>query len=191
MYPFAQAMMIGAEGVKFVGTTFLVSPGALTFPAGARVNDLALVIASGVSVAITGWSSASDGQCWMLWRRLTSSDLSSPPSITGNSSTLILVYRGVKQAAKRSGVTSAAPGSVTVNGFVKAGAKAVVTAARNESASALTPPTGFASRAFLSGGGFAIGAADTLSPSTYVDGANMVWTANGNLNQDGLGIELT
>ena len=196
MYPFPSPMLMSGGLARYIGQTDRIGDGALTFPAEAVGGDLALVIVATDSAEITGWTKETGGgSIAMIWRRLTSGDVSSPPSISasGGQPVLVLIYRGPLSATKRAQQASITGSTQTISGFVKsAGSKAIVSAYSKAFASSFASgPSGFTLRRdILSNGTVGIGAADILRPLDYTDNADMVWSLSGSAAGGALAIEL-
>jgi hypothetical protein len=194
MHPHPNHMLMAGGGVSFVGlVNGPSSTGPISFPAGARAGDLAVVIGNGGGGDISGWDRATQGaNLVVLSKRLTQGIIDAPPSFAPTVGSFgVLVYRGAVRAEKAAGVSLAAA-PVTIPGFTKDGARGLVTAAVFTGGFVQDPPTNFSWRhVFVVDGGFRyLSSGDLLSPSLYTDGTGLTWGTGGSGFADLIVMEL-
>lgn len=164
---------------------------AISIPSGAQAGDIAIIICwAGFSDSATisggagGWTR--NTVIWtsysyyssIFYKVLASGDLAGVTVNSGGSNPIAcLVYRG----ASAVGVKSTNPGQVTdldLAGFTKnASCKAVVSLVQDRDGTVgFSPPGTFVSRSGGAAGFFAIGTADIINPSNYVNGTTVTWT---------------
>lgn len=191
------ALMANYRRIEFVGTAGASNDGStsqpITFPAGARVGDLAIVtftyggftgvnFPSGYTVlSPVPIENATHQGAWVGYKVLTSGDLSSPSSIMNGGgfgslgAILCTVYRGVTTVTQKSAVADAT-GNITLSGFTPAGnTKAAFSfvSDRDATMSGQATTSGWTNRATQQGGAFyGIAVADQFA---YVSGS-VTWS---------------
>lgn len=178
------------RGVRYVGSSWRDGDGTLTFPGGAAIGDLALIAT--VSPSISGWSLLEDGSLKVHWKRLDASEIASGVALSSSSSAPIVcaVYAGARTAALKATNLTAAP--LTIPGFTRtAAALGIVSAAlcglQGSAFSISSPLTSREDRRNATAG---IALADVLPASSYTNGTDITWGANGNLSREALALEL-
>jgi hypothetical protein len=195
----AGLMMMRTQGggsTTFIGanSTPVISPQALTFPAGTQGTDYAFIfLPFGAQIAsITGgaggWTAdalnwTNYGYAAKVWRKqLESGDLAGV-TLSGATNSdympvLVGVWRGPTAATLRSSNPGAVGTTCSLTGFTKSpSSKGLVSFVSDRDANLMaTPPAGFSGRLSAKHQYFTDQVADLLVPSNYINGAAVEWT---------------
>jgi hypothetical protein len=204
MFPLSSALLgAGGQGpATFIGALAydtVISPTSFDLPPGTQAGDLCLIMiwaAYSENLATTGEVSGGDGGwsehvlSWLysdyhssiVSKFLSAGDLAADLSITnGNCTIIVAVYRGVTGYSITTAGTIGDQSKVTLAGITKsATCKGLVTFAQDRDVNSNpTAPAGFTPRIGPRAGGAALftgNLADLLTPASYINGTNVVWT---------------
>lgn len=214
---YASKVTGGGGGATFVGaSTIAEGTGgsvAIPFPGSPQVGDVAIIMCwagfsdtASISGGAGGWTK--DTITWnvlsyfssVFFKVLAAPDLggvtlNNASTIPSGSTVVVAVYRGPTAAAVKTRNAGEPGTSLTLGGFTKnASCKAIVTFAQDrDPTSNPNQPGIFVMRAGPGGFGFFSGnVADVLTPASYTNGTNIVWTNfDSTERQIGWAIELT